>query len=209
MIGNDLVDLRCVQYSDGVRTSRWVEKVFTEEEKLLIEEAPEPMSLSWRMWSMKESAYKANLRRAYLEHEVHQAELDHSVPKRSFGPKLLKCSIINERLGMVLIDDEVYETVSEQDGHLIHSCATTLDQPFIKSDIILLSGRDRERRHRYIREAFLRRCSIEMGLKPSSFDIKKNEIGMPILYVDGIKSPLSFSFSYHGQSGAFALMIPQ
>jgi phosphopantetheinyl transferase (holo-ACP synthase) len=57
MIGNDVVDLVLARKKVWRRTG-YLQKIFTESEQLLIENSSNPHVLVWKLWSMKEAAYK-------------------------------------------------------------------------------------------------------------------------------------------------------
>jgi len=58
-VGNDIVDLEAPGNAGKSRESRFVDRVFTEEERLLIHGASRPDRLLWLLWAAKEAAYKA------------------------------------------------------------------------------------------------------------------------------------------------------
>lgn len=58
-VGNDIVDLEAPGNAGKSRESRFVDRVFTEEERLLIHGAASPDRLLWLLWAAKEAAYKA------------------------------------------------------------------------------------------------------------------------------------------------------
>ena len=88
MIGNDVIDLQLAAVQSDWQRPRFREKVFTEGENRLIDSAEDPFKTVWRLWSMKESAYKAYMR-------LH--------PKRFFNPKKLECSLAENGTGLVQI----------------------------------------------------------------------------------------------------------
>jgi hypothetical protein len=58
-LGNDIVDLDAPGNPGRSRDSRFLERVFTAEERCLIERAGRPDALVWGLWAAKEAAYKA------------------------------------------------------------------------------------------------------------------------------------------------------
>ena len=58
MVGNDIVDLREANRTSNWQRPRYLEKLFTFREQQLIHNATNSFSMVWRLWSMKESAYK-------------------------------------------------------------------------------------------------------------------------------------------------------
>lgn len=204
MIGNDVVDLHLVLKNGHPDLQRWREKVFTDEEIALIEVDSEPQELAWRMWSMKESAYKAHMRSAHLYHVIDQNHHGSFIPKRSLRPKRLVCAISSNRIGSVNVDGLEYHTTSESCGKFVYSQASADRSVLIRSKLFRLDCTDRQSRHHYVEEQFLKRYHQTLGEQPMALAIVKNEIGLPLLLIDGYESPLSFSFSFHGAYGAYA-----
>jgi phosphopantetheinyl transferase (holo-ACP synthase) len=204
MIGNDVVDLHLVLKNGHPDLHRWREKVFTDEEIALIEVDSEPQELAWRMWSMKESAYKAHMRSAHLYHVTDMNNHGSFMPKRSLRPKRLVCSISSKRIGSVKVDGREYHTTSESFGKTVYSQATADRSVLIRSKLFRLDGTDRQSIHHSIEQLFLKRYRQTLGEQSMALTIVKNEIGLPLLLIDGYESPLSFSFSFHGAYGAYA-----
>ncbi|MDX1568780.1 MAG: 4'-phosphopantetheinyl transferase superfamily protein, partial [Longimicrobiales bacterium] len=57
-VGNDVVDLRHPRCQGKSRDRRFVERVFTFEEALVIYESEDPDRAVWRAWAAKEAAFK-------------------------------------------------------------------------------------------------------------------------------------------------------
>ena len=64
MIGNDIVDLALAQTESNWRRKGFLKKIFTLQEQQLIHNATDPERMVWLLWSMKESAYKAAVRKS-------------------------------------------------------------------------------------------------------------------------------------------------
>ena len=65
-IGNDLVDLCLPENQAKVQNKRWLNKIFVPAEQHLIEQATEPNTMAWLLWSCKESAYKVAIKQGML-----------------------------------------------------------------------------------------------------------------------------------------------
>ena len=61
MIGNDLVDLKVASVESNWKRPRFLDKVFTIEERQLIMNSKNQHQIVWLLWSMKEAAYKINV----------------------------------------------------------------------------------------------------------------------------------------------------
>ena len=58
MIGNDIVDLALAKKESNWKRNRFLDKIFTETEQLLIFHSENPEIMVWNLWSRKEAAYK-------------------------------------------------------------------------------------------------------------------------------------------------------
>ena len=59
MIGNDIVDLDKAKQDSDIFRPRYLEKICTKEEIELVLSSYNPIYTFWRLWTMKESVYKA------------------------------------------------------------------------------------------------------------------------------------------------------
>jgi len=57
MIGNDIVDLELALKESNWKRKGFLNKIFTNEEQLLISSAINPEIMVWNLWSRKEAAY--------------------------------------------------------------------------------------------------------------------------------------------------------
>lgn len=110
MIGNDVVDLALAKKESNWKRTGFLQKIFTVNELLLIEESANPEILIWNLWSRKEAAYKIFNRETGI---------------RSFIPQQLECFYFNDQVGFVLCNGEIYHTSTFISGDLIHSIAVT------------------------------------------------------------------------------------
>ena len=58
MIGNDIVDLALAKKESNWKRNRFLDKIFTTKEQVLIVDAENPEIMVWNLWSRKEAAYK-------------------------------------------------------------------------------------------------------------------------------------------------------
>jgi hypothetical protein len=110
MIGNDIVDIVQSRKESNWRRKGFISKLFTIEEQLLIAEHSDPEIMVWRLWTMKEAAYKIYNRETSL---------------RAFKPKQLICSIHGRLDGIVNCDERFYFTKTAIDDNSIYSLAVT------------------------------------------------------------------------------------
>ena len=112
MIGNDIVDLQLARTQSNWQRTRFVEKIFTNEEQDYIRQSENSELEVWKLWTIKESAYKIYNRETGI---------------RGFFPWKLECEIEgfrdNKFVGKVSIDAKVYFTETIQDGDFIYTVA--------------------------------------------------------------------------------------
>ena len=108
MIGNDIVDLTYSAQETDWRRPGYLQKLFSPKERGLIYAADSKEKMVWRLWSMKESVYKAAFR---------------NLPIRSFNPGKFDCCIHDEVGGAVTFMKEVYMTKSSISNDSIHTIA--------------------------------------------------------------------------------------
>ena len=86
MIGNDIVDLEAAQQHSRWQEQRFLDKLFSDIEQAFILSHNNRLQNIWRLWSMKESAYKLIAR----------------VERKSrFNPKDFQCIITDSTVGSV------------------------------------------------------------------------------------------------------------
>ena len=116
MIGNDIVDLQLARTQSNWQRPRFLQKIFTQKEQNFIQQSVNPELEVWKLWTMKESAYKIFNRETGI---------------RGFFPWKLECSISllkdGKFHGCVSIEDKIYftETIVNQD--FVYTIAATLD----------------------------------------------------------------------------------
>ncbi|MBZ9651168.1 4'-phosphopantetheinyl transferase family protein [Psychroflexus montanilacus] len=100
MIGNDIVDLAKADRESNIFRLRFLEKICSQEEIKLILSNQNSTHLYWRIWSMKESAYKAFQRKCKFE--------------TAFNPFAFSCQLYDSQNGRVCFKNE---SVSVQTIH--------------------------------------------------------------------------------------------
>ena len=88
MLGNDIIDIAETKARTNWQRQGFLDKVFSPYEKSKIQESHNPFNLAWRLWSMKESAYKVSIQSGY---------------PRSFNPSSIDCKIISSNKGLISI----------------------------------------------------------------------------------------------------------
>lgn len=113
MIGNDIVDLQLAKSQSNWQRPKFLEKIFTAAEQDRIKSSDNPELEVWKLWTMKESAYKIYNREKGV---------------RGFFPWKLECSIAEfsdgKFLGSVAIDDSHYYTKTVVTDSFVYTIAT-------------------------------------------------------------------------------------
>ena len=189
MIGNDIVDLSLAQVQSNWRRKRFLEKVYSRKEQAMILKSDEPDIMVWRLWSMKESAYKAQVR------------LDQLI---RFNPLAYKCQILSQKQGKVVYKENNFFVISDIKDDYVHSqvCSEEFDINSISKVFDMKPYQlDSEKFHTII----IANLAQIMSWKPSKITIEKNALGIPEIYVSGQKTSVLCSISHHGQYAAYQL----
>ena len=112
MIGNDIVDLALAQKESNWTRKGFLDKIFTQNEQLLISNAESPASMVWNLWSRKEAAYKIYNRQTQI---------------RGYFPLQIECFDLDNTngctCGTVRIKDQVYYTKTEIKSDYVYTIA--------------------------------------------------------------------------------------
>ena len=95
MIGNDIIDLSLAKTASNWQRKGFLEKQFTANEQQLVLEAPNSFVMVWRLWSMKEAAYKI-----YTQQHI----------VRFFAPKKFECKLRSAKEGVVCFKGQKFYT---------------------------------------------------------------------------------------------------
>lgn len=147
MIGNDIVDLALVEKESNWKRKGFLNKIFTENEQLLISKFENPTIMVWNLWSRKEAAYKIYNRQTQI---------------RGYFPLQLECfdlEIVDGFIfGKVEIKGLVYFTKTVITSQFINTIAVENIQNF---DIIkILKIRKNIQKNKGIPNYFQRENSI-------------------------------------------------
>ncbi|MCM8570101.1 4'-phosphopantetheinyl transferase superfamily protein [Gramella jeungdoensis] len=183
MIGNDIIDVRLILSERKSENQRFMAKVFTEEERSMIEKADDPETSLWLFWSIKEAAYKA-----------HQRNFDLS---RTLNPFSFKCKLkASGKEGTVEVDGFTYDVQLELNSEYIH-CHTSSQTVFKKI----------YRKYKPTKEEILKEICTSLDLKSRNFRIEKDSNGIPSLVDPHTTKKLPFSLSHHGNFTAFVIPL--
>lgn len=186
MIGNDIVDLNFQNTRISWKRKKYLQKIFSSEEIALIERSSSKTELVWRLWSMKEAAYKAHQRRLNL------------TPK--FNPKSFRCTINSAKKGGVKIASAEYSCTSEVNEAFIYSEAIEENFQLPKISEVKKNISAVELKNEVLQQI------ISLGKTDSSeVEIRKCVNRIPRIYSGETEIMNPVSFTHHGRFSAYLL----
>lgn len=114
MIGNDIIDLALARKQSNWKRNRFLEKIFTPKEQLLISNSFNPEITVWNLWSRKEAAYKIYNRQTQI---------------RAFIPLQLECFEIETKGGIIYGKVVCYD--------ILYYTKTTITSEYIETNAVL------------------------------------------------------------------------
>lgn len=194
MVGNDIIDIfetkRISSSTVGWKRPGFVEKIFSSEEQMMISNSQDPFSTVWRLWSMKESAYKV-----YIQ----------SGGERFYNPAKLECSVESLNLGSVSYDGLILKTNTVKNSDYIFSTAfsSTFD---IDSKVVELPNVEAAQQSAFIRQQLLSEFSKVNSIKYSDLSIQKSQAGVPLIHFKNKPLHISISITHDGKYGAYSIL---
>jgi phosphopantetheinyl transferase (holo-ACP synthase) len=147
MIGNDIVDLGLARKESNWKRKGFLDKIFTENEKLLILNSDNHFVMVWNLWSRKEAAYKIYNRQTQI---------------RGYFPLKLECfdleTVDNYTFGKVQINDQVYFTKTELNAEFIYTISVENKQYF--ESIKTLKNRNNIQKNNLLPNYFEKKNSV-------------------------------------------------
>ena len=182
MIGNDIIDLSFARLESNWQRRGFLEKLFTANEQKLILTAKNSFILVWKLWSMKEAAYKI-----YLQQNE----------TRFFAPKKFDCLLKSGKKGLVYFKDQIFYTSSIVSQKYIFTLASLEKETKAYSKIVTPELIDKTIKNK-----------LEYGSAFSALEIeqKKSKNGAPSYYHKDMLLTRSCSISHHGNYGVFSLL---
>ena len=191
MRGNDIVDLHAAALESNWQRKGFLEKIVTPSEQQYIHLSGNPHSTFWRLWSMKESAYKADVR------------LTHA---RIFAPQKYICQFSDEINGIVYTGNRVYRCITSQTTGYIYSRAAPMnftEDPFLDHCFAITgnTGFQQQVIHQTILDAY----AAWSGRKKTLLHIVKDALNIPSLFCAENQSWVPLSITHHGRYAAFTI----
>ena len=121
MIGNDVIDLELAKTESNWQRKGFLNKIFTENEKILIEKSQNQELMVWNLWSRKEAAYKIWNRQTGI---------------RKYNPVQFECFNVELEIGFVVFKKELYFTKTEVSKYFIHTISVLKKADFKKIETL-------------------------------------------------------------------------
>jgi len=183
LIGNDIIDLTLAETESDWQRRGFLEKQFTSEEQVIIFETKNSFEIVWRIWSMKEAAYKIY---------TQQNE------ERFFAPNKFECELTSEDEGIVRFQNQIFYTSSILDGSYVFTLACLDKSTKAYSSIGPSYGID---------QRIKMKLEEETGLPTSEIEQKKSKYGAPNYFYKNKPLTKSCSISHHGNYGVFSIQL--
>ncbi|WP_310557486.1 4'-phosphopantetheinyl transferase superfamily protein [Flavobacterium sp.] len=108
MIGNDIIDLKLARKESNWQRKGFLNKIFTENEQILIQNSNNQEVTVWNLWSRKEAAYKIWNRETGI---------------RKYNPIRFECFDFDSEIGEVKFDKIIFYTKTLITKNFIHTIA--------------------------------------------------------------------------------------
>jgi phosphopantetheinyl transferase (holo-ACP synthase) len=191
MIGNDVVDLRDPETRSGALHPRFDARVFTDDERRVLERSPTPCRTRWLLWAAKESAFKA-LRRD--DGRVAFRPRDFAVTLAGRG------GVVCHRVARVSF------RVEATGAQALHVVAFGPHAPVdrLACGIAAVGG---ESPGSAARRMLIDAVARWLGASTGMLDVAQVD-RVPYVRRDGVRLRIAVSLSHHGRFAAFACALP-
>ena len=186
MVGNDIVDIEEAIQASNWQRPRYLNKLFTVKEQLYVHNSLNQFLMVWRLWSMKEAAYK-------LYTQLH--------PSRFYKPKQFECKIDNLKGTVIFQDFKCYVDTKITLNYIISEAR--LDEPKMTSDTVKFKNENRNAKSKFLKTELLKSVAKRYKTQAEILQVVKNEFGVPTVRF-GLKE-INISLTYHGNYGAYVI----
>jgi phosphopantetheinyl transferase (holo-ACP synthase) len=190
--GNDIVDRKAAAAESNWQRKGFLQKIFTSVELEQINNAAEPEKTLWRLWSMKESAYKIFSRQT---------------GNRFFAPQKFCSHIINEREGTVHAEGKFYQTITCCTEDFIYSTAklSGVDKPPLVNNCFRIRDTENFRLQPFLYTEIISSYISITGKEETGIRLIKDKTGAPSLFCRSSNDPIPLSITHHGRYAAFTI----
>jgi phosphopantetheinyl transferase (holo-ACP synthase) len=190
VVGNDIIDIDETRRSSNWGRPGFMKKIFTPKEQSIITASADPFTSVWRLWSMKESAYKVFIQAG---------------GERFFNPTKIECSFKDSKDGQVRIDTMNLKASTIINANYIFSTAA-INNSDIETCIFQLTERNSEQQSNFIHQHLLNDFAKNNDLNSAELKIQKTKSGVPLFRYKNKTLNTSISLSHHGGYGAYSIL---
>ena len=191
MIGNDIIDIAYTKKTTDWQRRGFLKKVFSDAEQDIISEAEDAFAAVWRLWSMKEAAYKSYLQKGGLPFN---------------SPARIAIKLTDTTFGSAEIGEFYQELRTDQADDYIASYTQPPAELKQVNQVFNLSKNDPATQSAETRKMLIQRLAQDYHLEEKELSISKNLPGPPELYLGKQKLKIAFSMSHHGVFGVFSFL---
>jgi phosphopantetheinyl transferase (holo-ACP synthase) len=190
MIGNDIIDIRYTKLYHNFQRIGYLQKIYTKAEQELINTSHYRFYTVWRLWSMKESAYKSFIKEGNAPF---------------FNPVKLRCSIENNQAGYVNIGSSEYKVQTIETDDYIFSHTIDDTRPKTSHKLISVEKSDSDYQSITIYNTIIAYISKRIKSRDAIIEIIKDKNGAPSIYVDKLRLDIDLSITHHGNYAAYSI----
>jgi len=184
MIGNDIVDIELAKGQSNWKRARYLDKVFTLNEQNEIFSSKDNNLMVWKLWSMKEAAYK-------LYTQIY--------PSRFYNPKRFECSFA-EGSTVTYGIFKCYVTTKITSNYIVSEAY--LKHQKLRSRVIRFPADSLETQSEILRYQLLSLASKQLNCNKKDLQLVKQAYGIPTIAYKN--KHYNVSLSHHGQFGTIA-----
>lgn len=196
MIGNDIISIQMIREQPRANNAAYLAKVLTRNEFNTLENTIDKELVLWKMWALKESAYK-------LEYKINKI--------RRFAPKTIECKVDQPEsrwsLASIHTASSTYWGKVWHNKYVIHAlvASSKAELTAIKFGTTFLHADQPADQSFLVRKELREMVSNNLGLNKEDLSIHKEE-GIPIVSLKDKVLKLDISLSHHGHWGAISFL---
>lgn len=191
MTGNDVVDITLAAAESNWQRKGFMEKIFTRREQSCINSSANPARMLWKLWTMKESAYKLYCR---------------LYGGRFFAPQKFSCILLPGNKGQVTYDGFCCQTISRITKNYVYSIArksSSENDKFI-NECFRIPQTGFKQQQLFICQKIADQYKAILDSTAEHVFISKDQNGIPFL-TTGNQLQVPVSITHHGRFAAFTI----
>jgi phosphopantetheinyl transferase (holo-ACP synthase) len=189
VIGNDIIDLEVAGINSRWKEQRFLDKLFSVEEQAFIMAEEHRFNNIWRLWSMKESAYK-----------IYSRNLKLSI----FNPKFFSCEITSETFGTVYFDNYTVNTTTEYTSNTIYT-TTQIQETSRFTEHCELRQLSQTDKSKHLKKKAIQAFGQLKSVSRKNISIEKDGFGVPKFFINQKLQANFLTLTHHGNYGGFAI----